>query len=124
MRESDSKPRISRSAVTPGSRGRCTPRPPNRHQQSIRNQQSSAISNQSAIRNPQSAMRLLSTEHLVERLRVRKDEYEIATMREAAARLSAVASGVLTAVRRGETERDLALAIDVRSGRRVRAGRV
>src|SRR5882672_4635499 len=98
MRESDSKPRISRSRVTPGSRGRCTPRPPNR---------------QSAV-NPQSAMRLLSTEHLVERLRVRKDEYEIATMREAAARLSAVATGVLTAVRRGETERDLALAIDVR----------
>jgi len=74
----------------------------------------SSLSNQSAISNPQSAMRLLSTEHLVERLRVRKDEYEIATMREAAARLSAVATGVLTAVRRGETERDLALAIDVR----------
>jgi len=74
----------------------------------------SSLSNQSAISNPQSVMRLLSTEHLVERLRVRKDEYEIATMREAAARLSAVATGVLTAVRRGETERDLALAIDVR----------
>ena len=60
------------------------------------------------------AAELAATEGLVERPRVRKDEYEIATMREAARRLSEVAADVLTMVRRGQAERDLAMAIDWR----------
>lgn len=59
---------------------------------------------------------LVATERLVERARVRKDPYEIATLREAARRLSAVAAAAPAEVRRGLTERDVALAID----RRVR----
>ena len=59
---------------------------------------------------------LVATERLVERARVRKDPYEIATLREAARRLSLVASAAPADVRRGLTERDVALAID----RRVR----
>jgi Xaa-Pro aminopeptidase len=58
------------------------------------------------------AATLVATERMVERARVQKDEHEIDTMREAARRLSAVAAQVLRRVRRGETERDLALAID------------
>jgi Xaa-Pro aminopeptidase len=54
------------------------------------------------------------TEHIVERLRVRKDEYEIETFREAARRLSAVARGVFEEIRVGRTERDIARAIDGR----------
>jgi len=57
---------------------------------------------------------LVATEGLVERARVRKDEYEIATLREAARRLSAVAFDVLAEVRSGMSERELALAIDWR----------
>ena len=60
------------------------------------------------------AAELVATEGLVERERVRKDDYEIATMREAARRLSEVAAAVLTMVRRGQAERDLAMAIDWR----------
>jgi len=71
-------------------------------------------SSESAIRNPQSAIELVATERLVERARVRKDDYEIATLREAARRLSYVAAGVGALVRRGATERDVALEIDVR----------
>ena len=59
---------------------------------------------------------LVATERLVERARVRKDPYEIATLREAARRLSLVASAAPADVCRGLTERDVALAID----RRVR----
>ena len=59
---------------------------------------------------------LVATERLIERPRVRKDPYEIATLREAARRLSVVAAAVPAEVRRGLTERDVALAID----RRVR----
>jgi Xaa-Pro aminopeptidase len=59
---------------------------------------------------------LVATERVVERARVRKDPYEIATLREAARRLSLVASAVPEDVRRGAAERDVALAID----RRVR----
>jgi Xaa-Pro aminopeptidase len=55
---------------------------------------------------------LVSTERIVERARVRKDDYEVETMREAARRLSQAATAVLALARRGETERDLALAID------------
>ena len=60
------------------------------------------------------AAELAATDGLVERARVRKDDYEITTMREAARRLSEVAADVLTMVRRGQAERDLAMAIDWR----------
>jgi Xaa-Pro aminopeptidase len=59
---------------------------------------------------------LVATERLVERARVRKDSYEVATLREAARRLSLVAAAAPEEVGRGRTERDVALAID----RRVR----
>jgi len=55
---------------------------------------------------------LVPTDNLVEGLRVCKDDYEIATLREAARRLSQVAVSAMAAVRRGRTEQDLALAID------------
>ena len=57
---------------------------------------------------------LVPTEGIVERARVRKDDDEIATLREAARRLSTVAAAVLTDVRAGMMERELALAIDWR----------
>jgi Xaa-Pro aminopeptidase len=57
---------------------------------------------------------LVATEGIIERARVRKDDDEIATLREAARRLSSVAAGVLTDVRAGMTEQELALAIDWR----------
>jgi Xaa-Pro aminopeptidase len=57
---------------------------------------------------------LAATDRVVERARVVKDAYEIKTMREAARRLSQVAATVITAVRRGRTEREFALAIDWR----------
>ena len=57
---------------------------------------------------------LVATERLVERARVRKDPYEIATLRAAARRLSLVASAAPADVRRGLTERDVAFAIDRR----------
>ena len=63
---------------------------------------------------PVGQIALVPTEGIVERARVRKDSYEIATLREAARRLSTVAAGVLTDVRAGMTERELALAIDWR----------
>jgi Xaa-Pro aminopeptidase len=52
------------------------------------------------------------TEGIVERARVRKDPYELDVLREAAARLSRVAVGVMTLARRGRTEREIALDID------------
>jgi Xaa-Pro aminopeptidase len=61
------------------------------------------------------ATELVATKGLVERVRAIKDEYEIATLRDAGRRLSRVAATVLEReVRRGRTERDLALAIDWR----------
>jgi Xaa-Pro aminopeptidase len=57
---------------------------------------------------------LVATEQVVERIRVRKDEYEIETLREAAGRLSAVARGVFEEIRAGRTEREIARAIDAR----------
>jgi len=57
---------------------------------------------------------LVPTEGLVERLRMRKDSYEVETLREAARRLSAVALGVFEEVRSGRSEREIALAIDWR----------
>jgi Xaa-Pro aminopeptidase len=57
---------------------------------------------------------LVPTDGIVERARVRKDDYEIGTLREAARRLSQVATEVLADVHRGSSERAVALAIDVR----------
>jgi Xaa-Pro aminopeptidase len=57
---------------------------------------------------------LVATDRVVERARVVKDTFEIETLREAARRLSQVADGVIHAVRRGNTEREFALAIDWR----------
>ena len=61
-----------------------------------------------------SRVALVATEGIVERSRVRKDGYEIDTLREAGRRLSAVATAVLAEVRAGQTEREVALAIDWR----------
>jgi len=61
-----------------------------------------------------SAVDLIPTEGLVERPRLVKDEFEIATLREAARRLSRVAEQVPGEVRRGRTEREIAMAIDWR----------
>ena len=60
------------------------------------------------------ATTLVPTEQIVERLRVRKDESEIETFREAARRLSAVARGVFEEIRAGRTEQEIARAIDAR----------
>ncbi len=57
---------------------------------------------------------LVATEQLIERVRVRKDGYELETMREGARRLSEVARGAFEEIGRGRTERDIALAIDSR----------
>src|SRR5262245_30412510 len=57
---------------------------------------------------------LIPTDQIVERGRVRKDDYEIETMREAARRLSAVARSVAGELRRGRSERAVAAAIDWR----------
>jgi Xaa-Pro aminopeptidase len=57
---------------------------------------------------------LVATEGVVETARVRKDAYEIGTLREAARRLSAVAGGVFQEIRRGRSEREVAMAIDWR----------
>jgi Xaa-Pro aminopeptidase len=57
---------------------------------------------------------LVPTEQIVERLRVRKDEDEIETFREAARRLSAVARGVFEEIKVGRTEQEIARAIDAR----------
>ncbi len=54
------------------------------------------------------------TEGIIERERARKDAGEIATLREAARMLSDVARGVLSSVRRGRSEREIALDIDWR----------
>jgi Xaa-Pro aminopeptidase len=67
-----------------------------------------------ALRRHGSDNLLVATDGIVERARVRKDDYEIATLREAARCLSRVAEQVLTEVRAGQTERDLAMAIDQR----------
>ncbi len=57
---------------------------------------------------------LIATTGVVERARTVKDAYEIATLREAGRRLSAVAREVASEVRAGRTELDIALAIDWR----------
>jgi Xaa-Pro aminopeptidase len=55
---------------------------------------------------------LIATEGLVERARVKKDQYELAVLTEAAGMLSAVATRVFGLVGRDRTEREIALAID------------
>ncbi len=59
-----------------------------------------------------SAPRLRSTERLVERGRLVKDAAELATLRQAAAMLSAAARSIPSLVRAGRTERDIAGDID------------
>ncbi len=60
----------------------------------------------------ESAPLLITTERLVERARVIKDESEVATLREAARRLAAVARDVPALVGPGRTERAIAADID------------
>jgi Xaa-Pro aminopeptidase len=58
------------------------------------------------------ATELVATEGIVESLRIRKDDCEIATLREGARRLSHVARRVLAEVRRGVPEAEFAFTID------------
>jgi Xaa-Pro aminopeptidase len=57
---------------------------------------------------------LVGCEGLVEAGRIFKDDYELKTLRVAAQMLSAVAAGAIEDARRGQTEREVALAIDIR----------
>jgi Xaa-Pro aminopeptidase len=61
---------------------------------------------------PESAPALVPTERLVERIRVIKDEVEIATLRNAGRRLGEIASRVHGFVREGRTEQSVAADID------------
>ena len=61
-----------------------------------------------------SAPSLVGCEGIVEGARLFKDQYELRTLRMAAAMLSAVAVDVVEEVRRGRTEREIAFAIDFR----------
>lgn len=65
-------------------------------------------------RSATSGPELVSTNGAVEAARVLKDDYEIATLREAGQRLSAVARAVPEEIRPGRTEREVAMAIDWR----------
>ncbi|MBZ5556892.1 MAG: Xaa-Pro peptidase family protein [Acidobacteriia bacterium] len=56
----------------------------------------------------------VATEGIVESLRVRKDDHEIATLREAARRLSDVAKRVIEDARPGLSEAEFAFAVDTR----------
>jgi Xaa-Pro aminopeptidase len=67
-----------------------------------------------AVARADPASELIATEGIVERARVRKDAFEIATLREGARRLSEVAVGVFDEVRAGRTELEIAAAIDRR----------
>jgi Xaa-Pro aminopeptidase len=57
---------------------------------------------------------LVATEGIVEASRAVKDAFEIATLRDAARRLSAVARELPTEIRRGRTEREIARSIEQR----------
>src|SRR5262249_11449813 len=59
-------------------------------------------------------LELVATAGLVERARVIKDDYEVAALREAARRLSAVARDLPSEIRAGRSELDVAMAIDWR----------
>jgi Xaa-Pro aminopeptidase len=67
-----------------------------------------------AIARHESPHALVATEGVVEHARVRKDDYEIATLREAARRLSGVAEQVIADVGAGQSEREVAMAIEQR----------
>lgn len=58
------------------------------------------------------AIRWQAAHHLVEPLRLVKDAWELATMREAGRRLSAVAGGILTTPLTGRPEREVAALIE------------
>ena len=57
---------------------------------------------------------LVPTEGIVERARIRKDAYELSLLREAGRRLSMVAAEMLSDVRAGRTEQEVATALDFR----------
>jgi Xaa-Pro aminopeptidase len=57
---------------------------------------------------------LMPTEGIVEAARIRKDAWELATLREAGRRLSRVAREAIREARAGRTERDVAARIDAR----------
>jgi len=57
---------------------------------------------------------LVPTEGLVEQARIRKDDWELATLREAGRRLSRVARQAIRDARAGRTEREVAMTIDAR----------
>jgi Xaa-Pro aminopeptidase len=69
---------------------------------------------ETTLKSAAAPVELVATEGIVERSRVVKDDYEIGIFREAARRLSNVARDVLTTVRTGMTERDMAFAIERR----------
>jgi Xaa-Pro aminopeptidase len=69
---------------------------------------------EATLKSVAASVELNATEGIVERGRVVKDAYEIALLRDAARRLSNVARDVLTSVRRGMTEREMAFAIERR----------
>jgi Xaa-Pro aminopeptidase len=60
---------------------------------------------------------LTLTEGVVEHARVRKDPYELEMLRTAAGMITAAVPGIFEEVRRGQSERDVALAIDWRMRR-------
>src|SRR5437016_2536540 len=60
------------------------------------------------------APQLVPLEQAVERIRMRKDDYELSMLRESARRLSEVAGSVVKEVGVGRTEREAAVAIDGR----------
>jgi Xaa-Pro aminopeptidase len=64
------------------------------------------------IQSSESAPALVPTERLVERARVIKDEFEIATLRDAGRRLGEIASRVHEFVREGRTEQSVAADIE------------
>src|SRR5215471_3261634 len=68
----------------------------------------------STLAHESSAPTLVPLDNVVERLRLRKDQYELSMLRESARLLSQVAAGVFGEVQRGRTEREVAQAIDRR----------
>jgi len=67
-----------------------------------------------AVRREAGEPELVATEGMVETPRTLKDAFEIAALREGARRLSAVARALPEEIRSGRTERDVAMAIDLR----------
>jgi Xaa-Pro aminopeptidase len=67
-----------------------------------------------AVSRQTAAVTFVPTEGIVEQARVRKDDFEIATLRAAAQRLSRVAEQVVGDLRAGQTEVEVAIAIEQR----------